>query len=127
MTRSEIRTMLKRFGFKVNKYFVHYVQRTKPTFVSYNMMNFMKSEGAHVILNDRYYRFGKDKTGQWVVDVSCVMQKFDRWANSRHFDKVPIEMFAQVFKNLSLKDDPVAYEASMDEVFTNYRGVDYSM
>lgn len=99
MTRSEIRTMIKRTGFKVPGNYVHLVntRNHRQSLVRWNSMNFMKSRETCVLLNDRSYRFRNTSSG-WVVDISCPHEEFDRWANSRDYSDVDIVVFSKFCK-----------------------------
>lgn len=108
MTRSEIRTMMKRAGFIAPKNCIHYshTRNGRESFVPYNRMNFMKSQGANANLANRCYRVRKTDDS-WVVDISCTVEKFDRWANSRYYDSVPIELFEIFCKKYLIKSKKV--------------------
>lgn len=94
MTKSQLRTMLRRAGFIAPKNCVHYTttRNGRESFVSYNRMNFVKSNGVIANFANRCYRVRKVDES-WVVDVSCTLENFDRWSNSRYYDSIPIELF----------------------------------
>ena len=83
LSKSKLKTWIKRNGFK-------------PGFLS-NPRNFLKY--SLVKRNNRYFRFranehefhGGEK--RWVVDVSCPIEDFDRWANSCDEHAIPLEEF----------------------------------
>ncbi len=62
LSPSQFKTMLKRFGYKVPRYFFKY--------------------GSVATKGNRLYRFRYWAFPDFFVDISCPLNDFDRWANS---------------------------------------------
>lgn len=132
MTRSQIRTMLKRAGFIAPKNCIHYshTRNGRESFPPYNKMNFMKSQGTIVNFGSRCYRIRKTEDS-WVVDVSCTLDKFDRWSNSKYYDSIPIEIFSEfcnkylIRSKRMMENFPSMLEIVQEEMFDRYVGIDH--
>ena len=82
LSKSKLKTWLKRKGFKPS-------HSSTRDFLKYGVVS----------RNNRYFRIrsnehhfeGGDK--QWTVDVSCIKEDFDRWANSTDEHAIPLEEF----------------------------------
>jgi hypothetical protein len=77
-----------------------------------------------VSLDGRLFRLRKNE-GQWLIDVSCKLENFDRWANSKFYDSVPLSEFAEFCKYLiKTRVNMNEIEALMHRFFQNYPGTD---
>ena len=80
MSKSDIKTWFRMNGFKL-----HYRDNWR-TVLKYGCGTFVR--------NNRFYRLRNNGPGYtWVVDVSCLVPDFDRWANSSELRDIPLEHF----------------------------------
>ncbi len=88
LSKSKLRTWIKRNKFKLPR---GYSTRDKRSLLKYG--------GCTVKRNNRYYRFRNNEhqfsggEKRWVVDISCRLDDFDRWANSTEDHAVEFDEF----------------------------------
>lgn len=117
MNRSEIRTTLKRCGFTISSNYFHFIETRNGRIglVKWNMMNFMKSGGTVMFLDNVKYDIQRTEDGnEWFVSFG-------------NCKDVPMTEFLSFCKtHLKRNNKSVNYKSLMEHQFQNYKATSYA-